>query len=154
MSTHHLLNSSSSPHWISASSWLYIKFPCMCDCSWALCFHFILWSFPLAVPHGLHYYICIMSLVQLQLFLAYSFLSFLSFFLSFFPSFLPSFFLFFSFFFFLRWVFIAVCRLSLVAASGGCSLLRCAGFSLRWLLCLWSMGSRHAGFSSCGTWAQ
>ena len=38
---------------------------------------------------------------------------------------------------------------SLVAASGGYSLLRCAGFSLRWLL-LWSTGSRHAGFSSCG----
>ena len=25
----------------------------------------------------------------------------------------------------------------------------CAGFSLRWLLLLWSMGSRHTGFSSC-----
>ena len=29
---------------------------------------------------------------------------------------------------------LAVRGLSLVAASGGCSLLRCAGFSLRWLL--------------------
>ena len=43
---------------------------------------------------------------------------------------------------------------SLVVASGGYSLLLCAGFSLRWLLLLWSTGSRSAGFSSCGTWAQ
>ena len=42
----------------------------------------------------------------------------------------------------------------LVAASGGYSLLWCAGFSLRWLLLLRSTGSRRAGFSSCGTWAQ
>ena len=54
----------------------------------------------------------------------------------------------------LRWVFVAACRLSLVVASGGYSSLRCAGFSLRWLLLLWSMGSRRAGFSSCGTRAQ
>ena len=27
-------------------------------------------------------------------------------------------------------------------------------FSLRWFLLLWSMGSRRAGFSSCGTQAQ
>ena len=45
-------------------------------------------------------------------------------------------------------------RLSLVVASGGYSSLQCLGFSLRWLLLLWSMGSRCAGFSSCGTWAQ
>ena len=38
--------------------------------------------------------------------------------------------------------------LSLVAASGGYSLLQCVGLSLRWLL-LWSMGSRCAAFSSC-----
>ena len=31
----------------------------------------------------------------------------------------------------------------------GYSSLRCAGFSLRWLLLLRSTGSRHAGFSSC-----
>ena len=37
---------------------------------------------------------------------------------------------------------------------GGYSSLRCAGFSLRWLLLLRSTGSRHVGFSSCGTWAQ
>ena len=42
---------------------------------------------------------------------------------------------------------------SLVAASGGYSSLRCAGFSLRWLLLLRSMGSRHVGFSSCGSQA-
>ena len=48
-------------------------------------------------------------------------------------------------------------RLSLVVASGGYSSLWCAGFSLRWLLLLWSMGSRVQasvvvahGLSSCG----
>ena len=45
-------------------------------------------------------------------------------------------------FFWLLWVFVAVRGLSLVAASGGYSLLRCAGFSLRWLLLLRSTGSR------------
>ena len=54
----------------------------------------------------------------------------------------------------LSWVFVAVHGLSLVVASGGYSSLRCAGFSLRWLLLLRSTGSRHEGFSSCGTWAQ
>ena len=39
---------------------------------------------------------------------------------------------------------------SLVVVSGGYSLLRCAGFSLRWLLLLQSTGSRCIGFSSCG----
>ena len=58
------------------------------------------------------------------------------------------------FFWRLRWVFIAACGLSLVAASGGYSSLRCVGFSLRWLLLLRSMASRHTGFSSCGAWAQ
>ena len=58
------------------------------------------------------------------------------------------------FYFWLRWVFVAVRRLSLVAASGGYSSLQCTGFSLRWLLLLQSMGSRHVGFSSCGMWAQ
>ena len=54
--------------------------------------------------------------------------------------------------FWLRWVFVAVHGLSLVAASGGCSSLRCAGFSLRWLLLLRSTGSRWVGFSTvaCG----
>ena len=44
--------------------------------------------------------------------------------------------------------------LSLVAASGGYSSLWCTGFSLCWLLLLWSTGSRRAGFSSCGVRAQ
>ena len=56
--------------------------------------------------------------------------------------------------FWLHWVFVAVCRLSLVVASGGYSSLQCAGFSSRWFLLLWSTGSRHAGVSSCGTRAQ
>ena len=54
----------------------------------------------------------------------------------------------------LRWVFVAACGLSLVAASRGHSSLWCVGFSLQWLLLLWSTGSRHTGFSSCGTQAQ
>ena len=54
-------------------------------------------------------------------------------------------------YFWLHWVFVTVRRLSLVVVSGGYSLLRCMGFSLRWLLLLQSMGSRCAGFSSCGT---
>ena len=56
-------------------------------------------------------------------------------------------------YFWLRWVFVAARGLSLVAASGGYSSLLCVGFSLRWLLLLQSMGSRHAGFSSCSTQA-
>ena len=57
-------------------------------------------------------------------------------------------------YFWLRWVFVAVCGLSLTAASRGYSSLRCADFSLRWLLLLWSTGSRRVGFSSCGTRAH
>ena len=56
-------------------------------------------------------------------------------------------------------VFVAARELSLVAASGGYSSLRCMGFSLRWLLLLRSTGSRHTGsvvvargLSSCGLW--
>ena len=61
---------------------------------------------------------------------------------------------FFQFIYFcLRWVLVAACGLSLVAASRGYSLLWCAGFSLRWLLLLQSLGSRRAGFSSCGSQA-
>ena len=55
----------------------------------------------------------------------------------------------FIYFFWLLWVFVAARGLSLVVASGSYSLLRCPGFSLRWLLLLQSTGSRHAGFSSC-----
>ena len=60
----------------------------------------------------------------------------------------------FYFCFWLHRVFVAARGLSLVAASGGYSSLRCVGFSLRWLLLLQSMGSRRTGFSSCGMWAQ
>ena len=60
----------------------------------------------------------------------------------------------FNFFFWLCWVFVVARGLSLVMASGGYSRLRCAGFSLRWLLLLQSTGSRRVGFSSCGAWAQ
>ena len=54
----------------------------------------------------------------------------------------------------LCWVFVAAHGLSLVAESRGYSSLQCAGFPLQWLLLLWSMGSRRAGFSSCGMQAQ
>ena len=57
-------------------------------------------------------------------------------------------------YFWLCQVFVAARRLSLVAARGGYSLLRCAGFSLWWLLLLQSMDCRHAGFSSHGMQAQ
>ena len=43
-------------------------------------------------------------------------------------------FILFIYYFWLHWVSVAACRLSLVAASGGYSLLRCAGFSLWWPL--------------------
>ena len=70
---------------------------------------------------------------------------------------LPLFFFFFNEFIYLFLAVLGLCccpGFSLVAASGGYSLLRCEGFSLRWLLLLQSMGSRRAGFSSCGTQAQ
>ena len=54
-------------------------------------------------------------------------------------------------YFWLCWVFVDAWGLSPVAASGGYSWLRCAGFSLWWLLLLWSTGCRCAGFSSCGS---
>ena len=57
------------------------------------------------------------------------------------------------FYFWPHWVFVAVHGFSLVAASGGYSSLRCADFSSWRLLLLWSTGSRHMGFCSCGTWA-
>ena len=57
-------------------------------------------------------------------------------------------------YFWLRWVFVAARGLSLVAASGGYSSLRCTGFSLQWLLLLRSTGSKCAGFRSCGMRAQ
>ena len=51
-------------------------------------------------------------------------------------------------YFWLSWVFVAACGLPLVAASRGYSSLRCAGFSLQWLLLLRSTGSRRVGVSS------
>ena len=85
---------------------------------------------------------------------SYSGLSSISTILSFFLLFFwPGYFIFLVYFW-LRWVFVAACRFSLVAASRGYSSLRCTSFSLRWLLLLQSSGSRCAGFSSCGTWAS
>ena len=51
-----------------------------------------------------------------------------------------------------------LCRLSLVAVSRGYSSLQYVGFSLQWLLLLWSMGFRHMGvvaheLRGCGTQA-
>ena len=58
------------------------------------------------------------------------------------------------FFFFFGCVGSSLLRgLSLVVVSWGYSLLRCTGFLLRWLLLLWSTGSRYAGFNSCGAQA-
>ena len=57
-------------------------------------------------------------------------------------------------YFWLSWVFVAACRLSLVEASGGYCSLQCTGFLLWWLLLLRSTGSRCMGFSSCGTRAS
>ena len=57
-------------------------------------------------------------------------------------------------YFWLHWVFVAVHGLSLVAGSRGYSSLQCTGLSLRWRLLLWSTGSRHVGFSRCGTQDQ
>ena len=65
--------------------------------------------------------------------------------------FLTGFFFLIFIYFWLHWVFVAVCRLSLVVVSGGYSSLWCTGFSLRWLLLLPSTGSRSMGFSSCGS---
>ena len=59
----------------------------------------------------------------------------------------------------LQRVLVAAHRLSLVVASGVCSLLRCTGFSLFWLLLLWNTGVGASGvmacgFSSCGPQAE
>ena len=50
--------------------------------------------------------------------------------------------------FWLGWVFVAVCRLSLVVVSGICSPGACRGFSLRWRPLLWSTCSRCVSFRS------
>ena len=56
--------------------------------------------------------------------------------------------------FWLWCVFVAVCGLFLVAASGGYSSLWCMDFSLWCFLLLQSTGSRHVGFSSCSEWVS
>ena len=53
----------------------------------------------------------------------------------------------------LHWLFVALLGLSLVA-SRVYSSLWCTGFPLRWLLLLWSTGSRHVGFNSWSIGAQ
>ena len=63
-------------------------------------------------------------------------------------------FIYLSIYLWLRWVFIAARGLSLVVVSRGYSSLQCTGFSLQWFLLLQSMGSRCAGFSSCGARAS
>ena len=65
-----------------------------------------------------------------------------------------------SVFFFNKFIYLFIlflglrCLAQVVAASGGYFSLRCTGFSWQWLLLLRSTGSRHAGFSSCGSRAQ
>ena len=62
--------------------------------------------------------------------------------------------LFFKFIYFLAVLGLRCCAraFSSCGERGLLSSLRCAGFSLQWLLLLWSMGSRRTGFSSCGSW--
>ena len=59
-------------------------------------------------------------------------------------------------YFWLRWVFVAACRTSVVVASWGYSSLQCAGFLLQrgGFFCCGAQARGRAGFSSCGTWAQ
>ena len=52
----------------------------------------------------------------------------------------------------LCWVFVVAHRLCPVAASRGHSSLRCMGFSLQWLLLLWTTDQAHR-LSSGGSWA-
>ena len=58
---------------------------------------------------------------------------------------LTFFFFYICFIFYSCWVFVAVCRLSLVAESGSTLRTPCTGFSLLWFLLLWSTGSRALG---------
>ena len=86
-------------------------------------------------------YFLFSSLCSVSVFLTY----FLKLFLSFIFLFFFKFYLFILFHLWLCWVFVSVCGLSLVAASGGHSSSRCAGLSLSWPLLLRSTGSRRAG---------
>ena len=54
--------------------------------------------------------------------------------------------------FWLCWIFVAACRLSVVV-SGGCSLVVLCGLLTVMLLLLQSPDSRCVDFSSCGLWA-
>ena len=56
--------------------------------------------------------------------------------------------------FWLWWVFVAACRLSLAAVNRGYSSLQHMAFLLWGLPLLWSTGSRHVGFCSCSMLAQ
>ena len=63
-------------------------------------------------------------------------------------------------YFWLCWVFVAACGLSLVVVSRGYSVLQCTGLSLRWLFLLWTrtLGTWTSvvavwGLSSCALWA-
>ena len=58
----------------------------------------------------------------------------------------------FIFYFWLHWVFVAACGLSLVAASGGYCWLPCADFSLRWFLFCGAqaLGARASGVVALG----
>ena len=57
-------------------------------------------------------------------------------------------------YFWLCWVFVAVRGLSLVAVSGGLLFVAVRGLLIAVASLLQSTGSRHAGFSSCGSQAQ
>ena len=62
---------------------------------------------------------------------------------------LPSNIIFYKFIYFI-YLFLAALGLCCCTRAFSSSLW-CTGFSLRWLLLLWNMGSRHVGFSSCST---
>ena len=85
--------------------------------------HLFMCSFAMCICSSLKYLFIYFVHFSFPFFLSFSLSLSLSFFL---PSFL--------YYFWLRWVFVATLRLSLVAVSWGYSLLRCSGFSLRWLL--------------------
>ena len=59
-------------------------------------------------------------------------------------------------YFWLRWVFLAAHGLSLIAVTGGCSSLQCAGFSCcgAWVLGVWASVVVARGLSSCGAQAS
>ena len=62
--------------------------------------------------------------------------------------------LFIYFYFWLPWVFVAVCGRFSSCSEWGLLFVVVLRLLIGWLLLLQSTGSRHAGFSSCGTRAQ